>query len=95
MSGGLPTTSLSGLPDALPSSIDALFWIFLAVCCAFLMGIAYLFGFQMGQQNIWELEHMACTKTEIRKFADTGFMFFSGSGEISDRKVCVEWVVTR
>jgi hypothetical protein len=58
-----------------------------------------LLGYSIGEQNgflkYWKAEIGNCVRTEDRQFADTGFLFFSGSGEITTINVCVEWVVKR
>lgn len=57
--------------------------------------MAYAFGDLHGARRIIELQHTECTKRDFRQFADVGFWFIPGSGEIKSREVCVEWVTRR
>ena len=57
--------------------------------------MAYAFGDLHGSLRIIDLQHTECTKRDFRQFADVGFWFIPGSGEIRTREVCVEWITRR
>jgi hypothetical protein len=66
----------------------------LLVACFAIFG-AYHEGNFQGRLSEWMAEKETCLKTEKRQFADVGFWFIPGSGEITMRTVCVQWLVNR
>ena len=87
-----PTTTLWRLEEKILYGV-------VAFICVAALGIfcfmAWAFGDLHGALKIIELQHTECTKREVRQFADVGFWFIPGSGEIISREVCVEWVTRR
>jgi hypothetical protein len=88
---------MSGVPSyPAVSEPNFLFFLMIPICFLSFIGFCgFLVGDLHGRATYWSQEKSNCTKWEMRQFADTGFMFFSGSGEITTRNVCIEWVVKR
>jgi hypothetical protein len=88
---GVPLSSYGrGIDD-----VSLIFTAFVLVVCGFFFLFGFAFGFYHGGEKYWSQEKTNCTKHEMRQFADTGFLFYAGSGEITTRNVCVEWVMKR
>ena len=75
--------------------IGVLLFIPVSIILTMIGFAVYSFGYSEGIVRVASMDIQTCTKHEDRQFVDTGFLFFSGSGELSVRNVCVEWIVRR
>lgn len=95
---GMPRYSLPG--ERTYSTLEEWMpWIVLGVILAMGAGMLLFFAWAMGRSQA-DLEHWTkqvrdCKQYEEREFVAQGFLFFSGSGEITKRTVCVKWEITR